>query len=232
MAGDNQPESQPLQRALLSQPGCPACRSAGIAEQRAMRWFLRESYNEAATLRLLPASGACPRHAAHMLGGDNDHLTLSFEFLVKSRLAGPGGLARRPLVRRGRAKATDPRPCFICSAGAHSAGVAVIDVLGLLDSDYGRTAYLKHDGLCLQHHEQAKSQAAPETAAWLEAQLRPRLESMLELFELYHRHRDVRFKHEPKGDEQQAWRHALRFFWGDVEVLLESDQYEAWDSGR
>lgn len=195
-----------------------------------MRWFLRESYNDGATLKRLPKKAVCPRHAAIMLEGDNRHLSITFEFLTKVRLAEPGGQGRGTFMRRGGSKTPDPRPCFLCEVGSHAARVAVIDTVKLIDFEDGRAAYLGHDGLCLAHHDEAVGEAEPETASWLEAQLRPRLESMLTLFELYRRHIDVRFQHEPKGEEQQAWRRALCFFWGDAVNVLESDQFVPWES--
>ena len=90
------PEGKDLRLAILREPGCPACRAAGAAEQRSMRWFLRENYGEAPTLKALLTKRICLRHTLPMLAGENAHLTRTFEFLAKSRLLQPAGSRQRP----------------------------------------------------------------------------------------------------------------------------------------
>ena len=223
------PKGKDLRLAILREPGCPACRAAGVAEQRSMRWFLRENYGEAPTLKALLTKPICLRHTLPMLARENAHLKRTFEFLAKSRLHQSAGIRQRPrrLVRLGQSSTrAQANPCLICEAGKVAANVAVVNLLTALELEAGRAAYLEHDGLCLPHHEQVIEQAETELAGWLEEQLRERLESFLEQFRLYDRHRDVRFQHEPKGEEQEAWRRALRFFWGDVAFALEPDGYQ------
>jgi len=120
---------------------------------------------------------------------------------------------------------------LICEAGKGAANVAVLKVITALELEPGRAAYLEHDGLCLPHYEQAVEQAEKELAAWLEEQLRGRLESFLEQFRLYDRHRDVRYQHEPKGREQEPWRRAFRLFWGDATVFFEPDSQPPHGAG-
>jgi Family of unknown function (DUF6062) len=216
---------------IFLEPGCPACRAAGVAEQRSMRWFLRDNYSEVPTLTALLERRVCTRHAASMFAGQNAHLTLTFEFLAKARLGASSGKRSPGLARRHQSRTrTEGRPCLICEAGEGAANVAVLDVVEALRSEPGRAAYLQHEGLCLPHHDAATKQAEGELRAWLEQQLRRRLESFIELFQLYDKHRDVRFRHEPRGAEQEAWRRALRFFWGDVAVRLAADPFDSRQS--
>jgi hypothetical protein len=216
-------EDPRLGLAILRHRGCPACRAAGAAELRSIRWFLRETYGEPSTMKALLTKQVCVRHAWPMLTGDNAHLSRTFEYLVKARLAEPAQPRSRGLFSRKREPSADARPCMICEQGEHAGTVAVWNVLKALRSDEGRTAYAGHDGLCLPHHREAARRADPWLAEWLEDDLRRRLERLLELFDLYDRHRDVRFQHEPKGEEQEAWRWALRLFWGDLPTLVQPE---------
>jgi hypothetical protein len=197
-------EDDHVRLALLKEPGCPACRAAGDAERRTMRWFLRENYAEAPTQRALLGKRECTRHARPLMAGDNAHLSRTFEFLAQAMLSQVDEPRVRRLISGGRPGEAAERQCLVCEAGERAAVLAIAKVVRLLDSQPGRTAYFEHDGLCLPHHERAVGQAEPELAGWLQKQLRPRMEALLEVFAMHFRRLDVRFQGEPEGEEGTA----------------------------
>lgn len=171
-----------------------------------MRWFVRENDGEAATRKALLHKTVCVRHAHTMFLAEDARLSRTFEFHAKSRLL-ETEVQRRPVA--------DAPQCPICEAGEVAAKAAMQDFLRTLETARGRVAYQEH-GLCLAHHDRAVLFAENETATWL-------AEDLLAQFALYHRHWDVRFQHEPKGDEQEAWRRGLRLFWADVAARFDQD---------
>jgi hypothetical protein len=118
------PKGKDLRLAILREPGCPACRAAGVAEQRSMRWFLRENYGEAPTLKALLTKPICLRHTLPMLARENAHLKRTFEFLAKSRLHQSAGIRQRPrrLVRLGQSSTRAAGKPLLDLRGGQSSG--------------------------------------------------------------------------------------------------------------
>jgi len=205
-------------------PRCSPCRVAREAEERHLRWFLLENYGSPSTLRRLEGRPYCLRHAHRLAAGDNHQLSVTFEYLVKveqRRLAELAGGGRR--AREARQAAT-PVECPACVAGLVAARAESSRMLQRLATEAGREEFTGQGGPCREHLWWLLGEASEELAAWLLERAWERMAALSAELERYFRHLDYRFRHEPVGEEQTAWRQALRYFWGDVDA-------SAWGPG-
>jgi hypothetical protein len=210
---------------------CPLCRVAYEAEQRYMRWFLLENYYSPPALVALERSRFCPRHAALLAQGDNEQLTGTFQFLAQAEQALLARF-RKNLRRERRSLLAGQRHlpeeiqsllqtdgCPACAALATAVAVAARELVEFLADSAGRAAYQAHaEGLCRSHLWHTLQHSPTETAEWLAVEAARRMAALQEDIELYFHRLDYRFQHEPKGEEQIAWRRALRYFWGAADL--------------
>lgn len=217
----------------LRKAGCPCCRVAGEAERRCLTWFMLENYYSLGTLQQLQRGARfCMRHAAQLLEEQNNRLSATFQFLCEAECKQLNDF-RRTLARESRglfkrhpshsrtAGEIDAagRTCLACAAGALSAHVEMQRLLAFLATDEGRDTYGAHEqGLCRPHLWLALREAPTETTDWLAEETERRLRACMVELDLFFHRLDYRFQHEPKGAEQTAWRRALSFFWGYVDL--------------
>lgn len=209
--------------------GCPACAAQREAETYALGWFLLENYRELATLRALMSSRYCARHLTALVAKREPKLSVTLEFLVREEV----GILRRfrEELRRRRwvpwrrsnagerrlprhARPADrPSRCPLCDSGSTAATVAVEEVLSLLETNEGRSAYAASDGLCGPHGWMALRDAPARIADCLAADLERRLRSIgveLDRYYAYQRGRDDAYAH------SNTWVRALHLVWGDT----------------
>ncbi len=215
---------------------CPLCRVAEEAEERFFFWFLRESHYSVPVLEHLDTSALCRRHAARLLRGDNQRLSATFEALGRKervhlaelaeslRSERPGPVGRRERRGHGGGRSGPGRMaaslearggCLACEAAETAVQGETLSMVPVLGTADGRVSYRAGAGFCRAHLWLVLSRAPNETTVWLVADARRRLEELLAAFELYSHRLDHRFQHEAKGEEQDAWKQALRYFWRD-----------------
>jgi hypothetical protein len=197
--------------------GRSMCLAAREAEGRHLRWFLLENYGSLSTLRQLEERSYCVRHAGWLAAVDNQQLSVTFEYLVKveqQELAELVGGRRRAR----RAKRVTPAECPACTAGLVAARAEASRTLQGLTTEGGRAAYACQEGPCREHLRWLLSEVSGELAVWLLEQAQERMTVLRAELEQYFHHLDHRFRHEPTGHEQVAWRRALRYFWGEVDA--------------
>lgn len=229
----------------LASRRCPLCRVADEAEERFFFWFLRESHCSFPILEHLDTSALCRAHATGLLRGNNERLSATFEALSrKERLHlaelsqslddGRSGLPARRPSRAGSLRSSpgrsspgrssparmaaslrEPAGCLACEAAATAVQGESLSMIPVLASPDTRASYQAGAGFCRVHLWLVLAQSPRDTARWLAADAQRRLEALLAALELYSHRLDYRFQHEPKGEEQDAWRQALRYFWYD-----------------
>lgn len=213
---------------------CPLCRIAQEAEERFFFWFLRESHCSFPILEALDSSTFCRRHASRLLGGDDPRISATFEALGRKemlrlaqlrealRTEGSGSSTRR--ARRdssGRGVAAQAAAlarhegCLACEAETTAVRGETLSMVPVLGTGDGRETYRAGSGFCRVHLWLVLAGAPRDTAAWLAAEAEERLEDLLEALALYTHRLDYRYRDEPKGAEQTAWKRALRHFWRD-----------------
>lgn len=168
LAGAARPAGTPVRRwaereALrqLAQPGCPACRAAGAAEERFAHSFVVELYADFRFQdRLARSAGFCPRHTRRLL--------------VRREAPWVMPAAYRPVVEeaaqglaRSHGRALAPAPCPACErvAGAEQGAIRVL-LWALTEAEIGE-AYRRHGGLCLRHVVSALAEVGDGVAAEL-----------------------------------------------------------------
>lgn len=208
---------------------------ADEAEERFFFWFLRESHHSFPVLEHLDSAALCRRHATRLLRGDNQRLSATFEALgrkerlhlaelaqsLKDERAGPAGRRERRhgAVRSGpgrmAASLESAGGCPACESAATAVQGETLSMVPVLAAADARASYQAGAGFCRVHLWLVLARAPKETAWWLTADAQRRLEALLEALELYSHRLDYRFQHEVKGEEQAAWKRALRYFWRD-----------------
>lgn len=156
--------------ALLTGPGCPACRYAGEASDRYLAWFALEAHAQADTVTRLCASlGMCPPHTRSLMRqpGAEVRLTAVYRYLVRAardRLTGPS-------ARPGRRAAPRLDRCSACDHDDQAAERAVDTLIEGLADNLIRERYLGLGGLCVPHLRVASARAgnghSRRVAAWL-----------------------------------------------------------------
>ncbi len=202
----------------LGAPGCALCRVLAETEARDMATFVREGRMvPEARARFCASGGFCPRH------------TWLFHRIAVQTAAGYaiadvyGMLIAQDLERlRGARRAAEPgQPpgsCPACAAAeAALARKADFFAEALADGPV-RAAYAGSDGLCEPHLVAtiaAANAIEPGLARYLVSDRRRRLEELAGDLAEYDRKRDHRYRHEPKGREQDAIAAVVRLYAGE-----------------
>ena len=212
----------------LRQSGCAICRLAEEAESRHLYWFLNEEYYLASTLEDLLDGGLCNRHAWALVdAGGVYQQSAMYQWLAQetqSKLARHLDrlkAAERPRPwwafykkRKALASPHPPKSCPICHTYDTSAAYAAHLLVTFLRDPETLEAFRASPGICLPHLRLALEKASPEQGQVLLTEELVSLRSLgVDLAE-YLRKTDYRYAHEPKGEEQHAWRRAAALFSG------------------
>jgi hypothetical protein len=211
----------------LSQPGCPLCRALDEFEQADMATFLREAHRDVGTRqRFFASRGFCRRHARllHRLTRERESIApvaRIYADLVERDLELFDGLETE--LAKGRTRDFERRfrrasPCPACESAEAALQRKTSFLVDALEAEAIRAGYRASDGLCYQHLDTAARLALverPETATFLLADWRARLERLAHELGEYDRKRDHRYAHEPKGPEQHSWITAIRRYSGN-----------------
>jgi hypothetical protein len=129
----------------LAQPGCPACRAAGAAEERFAHSFVVELYADFRFQdRLARSAGFCPRHTRRLL------VRREAPWVVPAAYRRVVEEAANGLARSG-GRALAAAPCPACERAAEAEQGAIRVLLWALVEPEISEAYRRHGGLCLRH---------------------------------------------------------------------------------
>ena len=185
-----------------------------MAEDRYFFWFLHENYYSSPTLRSLGDRRFCRLHAERLLLSDNNQLSATFEFLLQVECTRLKEADHRTPPRRVREpKTPQVNTCPVCEVGETAALVEARRFLTEMANEAARKEFTDGPGLCSTHLWSMRVLA--DAGAWnfLRADALQRMRRLNEEMALYFHRLDYRFRDEERGQEQTAWRRALRFFW-------------------
>lgn len=173
-------------RALLGQPGCPACRYLAEACARTLFWFLIEGYGEAAWVeRLTAAGGFCPHHMwqladsglayriSYVIQYLSEPLNDQLRVLDQALAEGKGDAGR---TRRGPLQALEP--CPLCTNLERDAVWTIRKIVRCLQDRELATRYAASDGFCWPHLRLAMRGATVAEIGLLAAAYQARLHTV------------------------------------------------------
>ncbi len=209
--------------AVLAEAGCPLCRADGIDQRHWMQTFIREGHRDTGVRRRFLASGGfCAAHAdlfLEMARGQEKLVVIGLVYrsLVEENLSRLQALTK---PRRGR-RSKSPLwqgTCPACLERERSAERKSYFFCEVLVGGASRERYARSNGLCAGHLatvlEQAAERKMPRVYEFLLNDWIERLTLLRSGLSEFDRKRDYRFKHEPRGEEQQAPIEALRRYSG------------------
>lgn len=204
-------------QALPTDSHCPGCQVVQDAEARQLRWFLRENYNDPATLERMTAVEICPRHLNTLRTGSYPQLTVTLEWLLRweltqtqtGALASPLKVSRRKGKPRGEARSGLLQAnfgCPFCESGRLAGENWVDAVAASLSAEDTSRAATKVEDLCRMHFHRVLSRISEQAlrAKLLERYAR-RLRYLIDQCQAYFRDRQ---------EHGEVWREALTFYWG------------------
>lgn len=209
----------------LGQVGCPICRLAERSAERYLDGLLYEAVLDPSVReRLRRSRGFCREHTTMLrrVPGRALGIALIYRDIIRdvmttataARQQKAPSLLDRLLHRRPHEAATDlatKRPCPACLNSAEAEGRHIDTLITYLSDDTLYTAYTQKEGLCLAHLLGAMERAADDAVA-VQRLLGPQIERysrLLHELDEFIRKRDHRFRHEPYGDEGDAWLRAM-----------------------
>lgn len=140
--------------ALLTGPGCPACRYAAESSDTYLSWFALEGHADPDVLRgLRAARGMCARHTRRLMAqpGAASRLTAVYRYVVAS------------VARDHGAEAASCPGCAQEAAAQDRVLDTLLDELAAGD----RASYKTHGGLCLPHLRRAARRARNLDVRWM-----------------------------------------------------------------
>jgi hypothetical protein len=153
----------------------------------------------------------CRAHLAHLFDrtGDRPPALLRLEELSRR-------LVR--LFDEGTGADDLPATCPVCddAMAAEEAAPAGLAVGAELDRETSAPTGV----ICIRHLPGVIRQASPVTAALILERQEAELRALAWLLSEYHRKRDYRYTDEPRGEEQHAWRRALKVLAGTNEEWM------------
>lgn len=208
----------------LRDPACPVCVLVSRAVQGLLERYLEESVVHEDTWDNLKAAGGwCARHAKRLEGqGDGLAVSLFYGHLLeqaasdfgrgKAPAPPPRGFAAEPGWLAGLISGPQRPPCPGCAMEADVERTQS-RLLGLgLDEAELWAALEAHPGLCLEHVATVAGQAGAKEDAFTRQQA-AKLKVLAAELELFVRRSEHGAK-EAMGAEADAWRRALRRYYG------------------
>lgn len=209
----------------LTSPDCPICALAARRTHAFLERYLEEGVVHEDTWDNLVAAGAwCGRHA-HEIEGFDDGLAVALFYghLLKKKMealnAGqpllpqtPGVASSLGLMGKLRGEAAQIQ-CPACSIEQETERTQAHLVSKALGEAEAVAAMQAHPGFCLSHVDLVLERAAPTLKAAFSAQQSAKLKALADELELFVR-RSEHGATEPIGEERDAWKRALRRYYG------------------
>lgn len=209
----------------LGQPDCPICALAHRRTHAFLERYLDEGVvHEDTWDRLVAAGGWCGRHA-HEIEGFDDGLAVSlfYGYLLKKKTealhAGkpllphtPGTIEASTML--GRLRGQDAQlECPACAIEHETERTQAHLVAKALDESEAVAAMDAHPGFCLGHVDLVLQRADEKHRAAFRAQQSKKLQTLADELELFVR-RSEHGATEPIGAERDAWKRALKRYYG------------------
>ncbi len=216
-------------RDALTEGGCPLCRLGRRAATRTIEMLNYEGVNDPALRRKLAAShGLCHRHAWEWaaMRGSPLGIAIVYQNLIKNLievLSGPTGTSPKApsgrAFREGTATSLGAGGrCPACHAEAEAERRHGLTLLAHLEESALADAYVRAGGLCLPHLRIVLALANPAQARTVQERQLAIYRALHEQLGEFIRKHDHRFRHEPFGEEKDAWRRAVAVLAGEPDV--------------
>jgi hypothetical protein len=209
----------------LAQPGCPICALAARRTHAFLERYLDEGVvHEDTWDRLVASGGWCGRHAGEIAGFDDGlAVSLFYGFLMKRKAAAlkageklqahtPGQAADAGLLGRLSGREAQLK-CPACGIEQETERTQAHLVAKALEEGEAVAAMQAHAGFCLGHVDLVLERAAEKHRAAFSAQQSVKLQALADELELFVR-RSEHGATEPIGEERDAWKRALRRYYG------------------
>jgi hypothetical protein len=205
----------------LASPDCPVCALAARRTRAFLQRYLEEGVvHEDTWDRLAAAGGWCGRHAADVRGLDDGvAVALFYKHLLKKKAADlAAGKALLPVApgvahKAGLFGGTAQAQCPACGIEHETVGTQSHLLSQALAEPEAQAALDKHPGLCLSHVDTVLARAAAPLRAAFVAQQAEKLRVLETELELFIR-RSEHGATEPIGTERDAWKRALKRYYG------------------
>lgn len=197
---------------------CPLCRLRQRSVERSLRLLLAEFVNDPRVrVQWRQARGLCGSHTALLASlGDTLAIAILYADLAeqaqercRNRHSAPAW-TRRLRKRWNPKESSVTHPCPACLAESEAERRLTQALAGGLENPEVWHALETGRELCAPHTEQVAEAASPEVAKRLLALETQRLARLQAHLEEIIRKNDYRFRHEPWGEEKDAWLRALR----------------------
>jgi len=225
----------------LSNKGCPICQVIKEREEKSFWWFINENYHEPSVLtEFMDNSFLCDYHAGILANGDHGSLSFTFQFLVQgdiNKLNELSMVLTKDGISDKRQKAINPLSNYLLRNKKSKHSLLIDDLLKgylscrfcklnenaskyveelfaeIVRDDVGfKEHYLKSDGLCRRHFIEVLKLSEDKASDFLLDDMVHRLNKMKDSFDLYFHKLDYRFSGEPRGEEQNTWLRALKYY--------------------
>jgi len=221
-------------RVFFDKGECPICQSTAEHLQRFYFWFVTKSYyNPALMDQLKDSYGFCKEHTWKLIEAGRSYLTeVMYGYLVRNTKSNleqllkkiqpsevkKASLLRRKLGRKDFRKIMEILTiwshCPPCESLEWNAKCAMKEFLEVLNGKDMKELYKKSGGLCVLHLLEVLSISEEAEATYLIEGKIERTKRLDEEVCEFLRRFGYRYENEPKGQEQDSWIRATRFFVG------------------
>lgn len=216
-------------------PGCPACRSARIREERYFGFLLNEYANDAATRdKILRDLGFCSRHTWVMTATErrrSEH-PVGSSLLLEAILGEWTRRLEHPVPQPGRSGSMQRDACPACTEVARGTDGELGELVDAFDDgdERIRSRYEGSDGLCLEHLQSLlllTAQDSPGRRA-IVARTLDTVERVRGQLREFDRKRQWSARAEEPGPEVTAWQRAALIVGGAVDDLAGEARDVPW----
>jgi hypothetical protein len=220
-------------RGYFEQEGCPICSISSERVELYYKWFFIENYNSLATMERLLKGGFCRYHSLKITEHpNNNYVSTTYSYLLKGYYNDLADLKKGwkqdkfnpPFYARLKEKISEflkgyqknKRACPACRI-FDSSGEFVADVMAktiMKDKGFWEQYINSQSVLCREHFDMViKNLDNSYVDSFIDSQME-KVKQVQALLDEFFRKLDYRFSHEPKGEEQTAWRRAVKIFDG------------------
>ena len=223
-------------RAAMEREGCPVCTVVLKSIERYMDTWQYEGFTDVEhRQKLIVSRGFCPLHTWQLVQHNNAlQLAVIYREVLTDILANLDAEQRnsasesRSLWGRRRHRENSAgqsvpasETCPLCRVRSDAEQRIIGTLLQQLQVEEMRALMCRSTGLCLEHFNQARSQAESgdpgQLRSLLECQRTCMQQVLDEVQELIRKH-DYRFANEPQGNEMTSWRRAAELCVGNLGV--------------
>jgi hypothetical protein len=220
-------------REFFKQEGCPVCNISSERAELYYRWFFIENYHSLSTIEKLLKGGFCRYHSLKIIDHpNNDYVSTTYSYLLKGYYNELADLKKgckqngfnSPFYSKIKEKINKllnvyrntKRACPVCSI-FDSSGEFAADVMAktiMKDKGFWELYQNSPSVLCREHFNMVlKNLDNSYVDSFIDSQME-KVKQVQALLDEFFRKLDYRFSHEPKGEEQTAWRRAVKIFDG------------------